>query len=81
MRKLLEDARSRWAQFDLECEGSWSSGTCRRLRSHRVAAREGSPTITGDIAHVIEFEGGLVKRFVGYRDRGEAIGAAQAEPE
>jgi hypothetical protein len=32
--------------------------------------------VTGDIAHVIDFDGDLVRNFVAYRDRAQAVAAA-----
>ena len=82
VRKLVEDARSRWEQFDIECEDVLDFGDRAVAFVHvEIAARAGAPTITGDIAHLIEFEGELVKSFSAYRDRGEAVAAAQSEPE
>ena len=82
VRKLVEDARSRWEQFDVDCEEILVFGErAVALVRVEVAVRAGAPTITGDIAHVIEFEDELVKRFVAYRDRAEAVAAAESARE
>ena len=78
--KLLNDAASHWDRFDIECEDVLLFGDRAVALVHiEVAARAGAPTITGDIAHVIEFEGNLVKRFIAYRDRAEAVAAAESD--
>ena len=41
-------------------------------------AREDSPVIEGDVAHLIELRGDLLWRFTAYRDRDNAIAAAEA---
>jgi ketosteroid isomerase-like protein len=79
VRKLVEEARSRWAQFDIDCEEVLISGDRAVALVHvEIAVRTDAPTITGDIAHLIEFEGDLVRSFVAYRDRAEAIAAAES---
>lgn len=79
VRKLVEDARSRWEQFDVDCEEILVFGErAVALVRVEVAVRAGAPTITGDIAHVIEFEDDLVKSFVAYRDRAQAVAAAES---
>ena len=78
VRRLVEDAR-RWAQFDIECEEVLTFGECAVALVHvEIAVRTGSPTISGNIAHLIEFEEDVVKRVVGYRDRAEALAAAES---
>ena len=82
VRKLVDEGRSRWGRFDIECEEVLVFGERAVALVHvEIAVREGAPTITGDIAHLIEFEGDLVKRFVAYRDRAEAVRAAESELE
>ena len=77
VRKLVEDA-ARWHRFDIRCDDILEFGERVVALVHvEVAAREGSPTVTGDIAHVIEFDGGLVARFIAYRERAEAVAAAE----
>jgi hypothetical protein len=77
--RLVADAQDRWARFEIRCEQILTFGERAVALVHvEVAARPGGPTVTGDIAHVIEFEGDLVKRFVAYRDRAEAVAAAEA---
>jgi ketosteroid isomerase-like protein len=80
--KLLNDVDSHWDRFDIECEDVVVFGGRAVALVHvAVAAHARGPTITGDIAHLIEFEGDLVKRFIAYRDRAEAVAAAESEPE
>ena len=82
LRKLVDDAHSRWAVFEIDCEDVLVFGDrAVALVRIKIAVRAGAPTITGDIAHVIEFDGKLVRRFVAYRDRAEAVAAAESEPE
>lgn len=80
--KLVQYADSHWDRFDIECEDVFVFGD-RAVAFVRieVAARAGAPTITGNIAHLIDFEGNLVKRFIAYRDRAEAVAAAESTPE
>ena len=78
VRKLVADADDRWARFELQCQEILTFGERAVALVHvAVAAREGGPTVTGDIAHVIEFEDDRVKSFVAFRDRAQAIAAAQ----
>jgi ketosteroid isomerase-like protein len=79
VRRLVTDARDRWARFEITCEEIMTFGERAVALVHvEVAVRPGSPTVSGDIAHVIEFDGDLVKSFVAYRDRAEAVNAAEA---
>jgi ketosteroid isomerase-like protein len=78
VRKLVAQAR-RWERFEIQCEEILTFGeTAVALVHVEVAARPDSPTVTGDIAHVIEFDGDLARSFVAYRDRSMAVAAAQA---
>jgi ketosteroid isomerase-like protein len=78
VRKLLADADSRWDRFEIRCDELREYGERVVALVHvEVAAREGGPVVTGDIAHLIEFEGDLARRFVAYRDRSEAVAAAE----
>lgn len=78
VRRLVTDARDRWERFEIRCDEVLTFDERAVALVHvEVAARPGSPVITGDIAHVIEFEGDLVKSFAAYRDRAEAITAAE----
>ncbi len=78
VRKLFAD-RERWSRFEIRCDEILTFGERAVALVHvEVAVQPDSPTVTGDIAHVIEFEDGRVKRFVAYRDRTEAVAAAQA---
>lgn len=79
VRKLVADADSRWDRFEIRCEELRECGERVVALVHvEVAARDGGPVVTGDIAHLIEFEGDLVKRFVAYREPEDAVAAAQA---
>ena len=78
VRRLVEDARDRWARFEIRCERVLTSDERAVALVHvEVAARADGPTVTGDIAHVIDFEGDRVKSFVAYRDRAQAVTAAE----
>ena len=78
VRKLVADADSRWDRFEIRCDELRQYGERVVGLVHvEVAAREGGPVVTGDIAHLIEFEGDLVARFIAYRDRSEAVAAAE----
>ncbi len=78
VRKLLADA-SMWERFEIRCDQVRTFGERAVALVHvEVAARADGPVVTGDIAHVIEFSGALVKSFAAYRDRDEAVAAAQA---
>jgi hypothetical protein len=80
--RLVKEADSHWERFDIECEDIILFGDLAVAFVHiEVAARAGAPTITGDIAHLIEFEASLVKRFIAYRDRAEAVAAAESQAE
>ena len=79
VRRLVTDARDRWERFEVRCEEVLRYGERAVALVHvEVAVRAGGPTITGDIAHVIEFEDDLVRSFVAYRDRAAAVTAAEA---
>ena len=79
VRRLVTDARDRWERFEVRCEEVLRYGERAVALVHvKVAGRAGGPTITGDIAHVIEFEDDLVRSFVAYRDRAAAVTAAEA---
>ena len=78
VRRLVEDARDRWARFEIRCESVRTYGERALALVHvEVSVQASGPTITGDIAHVIEFDGDLVKRFAAYRDRAQAATAAE----
>ncbi|MGH2837926.1 MAG: nuclear transport factor 2 family protein [Thermoleophilaceae bacterium] len=78
VRRLVAQAE-KWARFEIQCEEILTFGELAvALVRVEVAARPDSPTVTGDIAHVIEFDGDRARRFAAYRDRGEAIAAAKA---
>jgi len=78
VRKLVAD-RNRWGRFDIRCEEILTFGERAVALVHvEVAVRSGGPTVTGDIAHMLEFDGDLVRRFVAFRDRADAVAAAQA---
>jgi ketosteroid isomerase-like protein len=78
VRRLVTDARDRWARFEIRCDEILTFDERAVALVHvEVAARRGGPVITGDIAHLIEFEGDLVSSFAAYRDRAEAITAAE----
>ena len=78
VRRLVEDGRDRWARFEIRCEDVLTFGERAVALVHvEVAVRADGPTITGDIAHVIDFEGDLVRSFVAYRDRAQAVDAAE----
>ena len=82
VRKLVDDARTRWAQLDIQCEEVLTFGRRAVALVHvEVAVRAGSPTISGDIAHLIEFEDDLATSFIAYRDRAQAVAAAESQPE
>ena len=82
LRKLVDEARGRWAVFEIDCEDVLVFGDrVVALVRIKIAVHASAPTITGDIAHVIEFDGKLVRRIVAYRDRAEAVAAAESEPE
>ena len=79
VRRLVEDARQRWSKFEIHCETVLTFGERAVALVHvEVAARPGGPTVTGDIAHVIDFEGDAVKSFAAYRDRAQAVAAAES---
>jgi hypothetical protein len=78
LRRLVSQAE-RWARFEIQCEEVLTFGERAVALVHvEVAARPESPTVTGDIAHLIEFDGECVRSFVGFRDRAEAVAAADA---
>ena len=78
VRKLIGDVAEEWDRFDVRCDDILPFGDKFVALVHvEVAARGGGPTVTGDIAHLIEFEGDLVARFIAYRDRDEAVAAAE----
>ncbi len=78
VRRLVAEAE-RWARFEIQCEEILTFGELAVALVHvEVAAHPNSPTVTGDIAHVIEFDGDRAKSFAAYRDRAEAVAAAQA---
>ena len=69
----------RWARFEIQCEEILTFGECAVALVHvEVAVRPESPTVTGDIAHLIEFDGDRARSFTAFRDRAEAMAAAQA---
>lgn len=79
VRRLVTDAHDRWERFEVRCDEVLRYGERAVALVHvEVAVRAGGPTITGDIAHVIEFEDDLVRSFVAYRDRAAAVTAAEA---
>ena len=79
VRRLVIDAHDRWERFEVRCDEVLRYGERAVALVHvEVAVRAGGPTITGDIAHVIEFEDDLVRSFVAYRDRAAAVTAAEA---
>ena len=78
LRRLVAEAE-RWARFEIQCEEVLTFGECAVALVHiEVAVHPGSPIVTGDVAHLIEFDGDRARRFVAYRDRSEAVAAAQA---
>jgi hypothetical protein len=78
LRRLVGQA-DRWARFEIQCEEILTFGERAVALVHvEVAARPESPTVTGDIAHVIEFDGDRARSFAAFRDRSEAVAAAQA---
>ncbi len=79
VRRLVTDGRDRWERFEIRCEEILEFGERAVALVHvEVVARAGGPTVTGDIAHVIAFEGDLVRSFVAYRDRAAAVSAAES---
>jgi len=79
VRRLVTDARDRWERFEIRCDEVLQYGERAVALVHvEVAVRAGGPTITGDIAHVIDFEDDLVRSFVAYRDRAAAVTAAES---
>jgi ketosteroid isomerase-like protein len=79
VRRLVAEASRGWSRFDLRCDKVSVFGPRAVTQVHvEVAARGGGPTVTGDIAHVLDFEDGLVRRWSAYRDHDEAVAAAQA---
>lgn len=79
VRRLVTDARDRWERLEIRCDEVLQYGERAVALVHvEVAARADGPTITGDIAHVIEFEDDLVRSFVAYRDRAAAVTAAES---
>jgi len=79
VRKLVADARDHWARFEIQCEKVLEVGERLVALVHvEAAARANGPTVTGNIAHLIELEDGLVTSFVAFRDRAAAVAAAQA---
>jgi ketosteroid isomerase-like protein len=79
VRRLVADGRDRWARLEIRCDEILTFGERAVALVHvEAAARADGPTVSGDIAHVIEFEGELVRRFVAYRDRARAVAAAEA---
>ena len=80
VRKLVADAATRWHRFDIRCDEILEFGERIVALVHvEVAAREGGPKVTGDIAHLIEFDGERVTRFVAYREAADAVAVAVAE--
>ena len=78
VRRLVADGRDHWARFEIGCEEILTFGERAVALVHvEVAGRADGPTITGDIAHMIDFEGDVVKSFVAYRDRAQAVTAAE----
>jgi ketosteroid isomerase-like protein len=79
VRKLVADAATRWHRFDLRCDEILEFGERVVALVHvEVATTEGGPKVTGDIAHLIEFDGELVTRFIAYREAADAVKAAEA---
>jgi ketosteroid isomerase-like protein len=79
VRRLVADGRDRWARFEIRCDEILTFGERAVALVHvEVAVAANGPTVSGDIAHVIEFEGDLVKSFAAYRDRARAVAAAEA---
>ena len=79
VRRLVQDARDRWARFEIRCDDILTFGDRAVALVHvEVAARPAGPTVTGDIAHLIEFDRDVVRQFIAYRDRNAAIAAAEA---
>lgn len=78
LRRLMTQAE-RWARFEIQCEEILTFGERAVALVHvEVAARPESPTVTGDIAHLIEFDGDRARSFAAFRDRSEAVAAAEA---
>lgn len=78
VRKLVADAEARWSRFEITCDEVSEFGDRAVAFVHVVvAAKPAGTSVSGDIAHLIEFEGDLVKSFVAYRERDDAIAAAQ----
>ena len=79
VRRLASEARTRWDRFALRCEDLLEFGDRIVAFVHvEVSARAGGPVVTGEIAHLIEFEGDLVTSVVAYRERADAVAAAEA---
>ena len=79
VRKLVADAQDRWAEFQIECERVLTFGERAVALVHvEVSLRPGGPSVTGDIAHVIEFEDGRARRFTAYRSRAEAVAVVES---
>jgi ketosteroid isomerase-like protein len=77
VRRLLADARTKWDRFEIRCDDVLEFDQRVVAFVHvEVAARTGGPVVTGDIAHLIEFDGDLVTRFAAYRARDDAVAAA-----
>lgn len=78
VRRLMADVERSWERFDVRCDDILAFGERFVALVHvEVAAREGAPVVTGDIAHLIEFEGDLVRHFAAYRQRAQAVAAAR----
>lgn len=75
IRRLLAESRERWAVLTARPEDFVEVGdTVVALVTARAQAREGSPVITGEVAHVFTFRDALVVRFEVRRDRAAALG-------
>ena len=78
VRKLASDARTRWDRLDVRCEDLLEIGDRVVAFVHvEAVARAGAPAVTGAVAHLIEFEGDLVTRFIAFRERADAVAAAE----
>lgn len=78
LRRLVDDTNRRWHRFELRCDDRMDFGE-RIVTFVRVSTQADAeaPLIDGDVAHLLELEDGLLRRFVAYRDRDDAIRAAE----
>jgi ketosteroid isomerase-like protein len=78
LQRLVEDTDRRWHRFELRCDDLLDMGDRVVAFVHVSTAVDAEgPVIEGDIAHLIELVDGRLLRLTAFRERDDAIAAAQ----